>query len=631
MVKVFFTIFLFFVCLILSAQSSLTDSIFTLPETNISSSRLRNFAFAHQVDTIPAEYKKINTQNNLAQALSHQTNVFIKNYGPGRLATSAIRGASASQTAVIWNGFNLQSPMLGQVDFSLISAFFIDNISVQYGASSNLWGSGAIGGAILLENKLPYNQGWEINWHSNLASFGQHQNGLSLRFSNKKFVSKTSAFYHAAKNNFPFQTEKNITKKLKHSKLQQWAIQQENKIVIQENQELNFSSWYQESYREIPPNLFQSISVAYQKDRHWRNSLAWKFFSSKSRLSARTALFYEDLEYLDSIANIEGNSHAWTSSSALDYQYQFHPQHLVNIGTSFSYIQANAKNYLNQLEQKRFSFFIAYQWKNLKKTWKLSASIRKEFVENKFSPFVPAFAFKGQIIKDLFLSGNINASYRLPSFDDLYWSLGGNENLLPENAWSQDISLHLKKKYYSISFTGFNRNVDNWIIWLPQGAFWSPQNLLKVWSRGLESKVQAKFNTRKIHWNIGMNYTLIFSTNQKEKIKNDPSLHKQLIYVPLHKAVTNIHLSYQHWNVSLYQNYNGLVYTLADNSENLPSYFLQDVYLSRFFALKKTTLRLYFKVKNLWNKNYVVVATQVMPRRHFEFGINLSFNHKNTE
>ena len=628
MVKTFLSIFLFFVALNLSAQSSLTDSIFTLPEAKILNSRLENFAFGHRIDTISSAYQTINVQNNLAQTLSQQSSVFIKNYGPGRLATSSIRGASATQTAVIWEGFNLQSPMLGQVDFSLLPNFFIDHISVQHGGSSSLWGSGAIGGAIVLENKMAYDRGWQINWSSNLGSFGNYQNGLSIGFSNKKFSTKTSAFYHSAKNDFTYLNGENREQKLSHSSFYQWGIQQENKFNLQDNQQLSFTSWYQEADREIPPTLFQSTSDAVQKDRYWRNSLAWKFFTQESKLTIRTGLFYEQLEFNSLLNNISGKSHAWTSSSEVDYQYQFDRQHKFNLGANFSYIKAQAKNYLGTPQQNRLAFFLAYQWQNLKNTWKLSSSIRKEFVANKFSPFVPAFAFEGRIYSALFLSGNINASYRLPSFDDLYWSPGGNENLLPENGWSQSLSLRWQKKLYALSLTGFNRNVDNWIIWLPQSAYWSPDNLLEVWSRGLEAKLQTQFTTGHFQWRLEASYDLVFSTNQKEKIKADPSLHKQLIYVPLHKALTNIHVSYQHWNVSLYQNYNGLVYTLADNSESLASYFLQDIHLSRSLVFKKNTLALYAKVKNLWDKNYVVVATQVMPGRHFEVGINFKINNK---
>jgi len=50
-------------------------------------------------------------------------------------------GASASHTMVTWNGININSPMLGQLDFSLIPASFLDEVEVFYcsGSIRDLW------------------------------------------------------------------------------------------------------------------------------------------------------------------------------------------------------------------------------------------------------------------------------------------------------------------------------------------------------------------------------------------------------------------------------------------------------------------------------------------------------------
>ncbi len=629
MVKFIYTFFFLFSYGYLWAQADLTDTIFTLPETNIFSSRLQDFTLAQRLDTLGKKYKKINPQHNLGQALRQQSSVYIKDYGPGRLATTSMRGGSSTQTAVVWNGFNLQSPMLGQIDFSLLPIFFTDQVTVQYGSSSSLWGSGAIGGAIILANRSAYDQGLQIDWTSQVGSFGQFQNGLALGFSTKKITTKTSVFYHVAENDFPFLTENGDAKKLSHSQFEYWGVQQENRLAIGNNQQINFTSWYQEADREIPPTIFQQTSVARQKDRQWRNSLEWKYFQQKSNLSVRAGWFYEQFQYQDSIANIDGNSSAWTYSAAADYQYQIHPQHKFEVGLNFNYIQAQAKNYLDQPTEKRAALFLAYQWQSRKKNWRISTNIRKEWVNQRVGPLVPSLAFETKILPTLFLSGNVNASYRLPSFDDLYWSPGGNRDLLPEEAWSQSLALRLQKKQYSLSLTGFNRQVKNWIIWLPQGPFWSPQNLLEVWSRGFDAKAQVGFSLGDFHANIDLSYELVLSTNQKGKTENDPSVEQQLIYVPLHKAFTNIQLRYQHWNISLYQNYTGLVYTLADNSESLDAYFLQDFVLQRSLIFKQHRWEIFAKVKNLWDQNYVVVAAQAMPGRNYEFGIHFKFNHKN--
>src|SRR5688572_6926564 len=70
----------------------------------------------------------------LSDKLIDETSFYLKTYGNNQLSTITIRGTTASQTAVLWNGININSPTLGQTDFSLIPLFLFDDVSVQYGA-----------------------------------------------------------------------------------------------------------------------------------------------------------------------------------------------------------------------------------------------------------------------------------------------------------------------------------------------------------------------------------------------------------------------------------------------------------------------------------------------------------------
>ena len=64
--------------------------------------------------------------SSLSDLLSENTPIFIKNNGRGALATASFRGTAASHTQVVWNGININSPMTGSVDFSLIPVYIID-------------------------------------------------------------------------------------------------------------------------------------------------------------------------------------------------------------------------------------------------------------------------------------------------------------------------------------------------------------------------------------------------------------------------------------------------------------------------------------------------------------------------
>ncbi|MDQ3048949.1 MAG: Plug domain-containing protein, partial [Bacteroidota bacterium] len=126
-------------------QSPDPDSSLQLNVVEVSGSRQTVFSSGNKTETLDSLLlEKYNT--NLADILINESQIFIKSYGLGSLATTSFRGAGSSHTAVLWNGFNLQSPMNGLLDVSLVPSGFIKNIQIQYGGSGALWGSGAVGG-----------------------------------------------------------------------------------------------------------------------------------------------------------------------------------------------------------------------------------------------------------------------------------------------------------------------------------------------------------------------------------------------------------------------------------------------------------------------------------------------------
>ena len=67
---------------------------------------------------------KENIALSMADVLTFNSSVFVKNYGRATLSTVAFRGTSPSHTQVTWNGMRINNPMLGMTDFSTIPSYF---------------------------------------------------------------------------------------------------------------------------------------------------------------------------------------------------------------------------------------------------------------------------------------------------------------------------------------------------------------------------------------------------------------------------------------------------------------------------------------------------------------------------
>ena len=107
---------------------------------------------AKKLDTLVLQSK---STSNLSDLLIQHSPVFIKTYGPGGTSTASFRGTTASHTLVLWNGFQLNAPNLGQVDFSTIPVFLADDVSLNWGSGTSN-NSGGLGGAVNIDKYSPF-------------------------------------------------------------------------------------------------------------------------------------------------------------------------------------------------------------------------------------------------------------------------------------------------------------------------------------------------------------------------------------------------------------------------------------------------------------------------------------------
>jgi len=620
-----FTIFLLFFLAYLSAQAQV-DTTLALETVTITASRFRQQPVGHQVITLDSSRLQVVPSLSVADLLSQNTGIFIKSYGLGSLATSSIRGASASHTAVIWNGFPIQSPMLGQLDLALLPASFMDEIQLQSGGNGAIWGSGAVGGVLQLNNKLPYNQGLQFRYNNQIGSFAQWHHDVKINFSNTKFASSTRLLHQSAANNFPYYiTPDTPEQQQQNAGFRQTAILQENRFQIKSNQNLNFRIWLSKSQQEIPPTTTQNFSVAKQDNEFLRTTLDWQLIEKQWIVQARTGIFYDFIHYQDSIAGISSPSHSWTSISEAEAQWNLNANHRFHIGVNHSFSKAEADGYPQGQAQRQSAIFAAYRWQVSK--WRSQLSLRQGFANHDFIPLIPSFGLEHDITKWLLIKSNVTKNFRLPTLNDLYWQPGGNSNLQPENGWAEELTLqtHWKSVHWSFSYsvTGFNREVENWILWVPGASYWSPQNISEVWSRGLEQRLSWQLAVGSWQLEMTGGYDWIRSTQQKASV--EANVNKQLIYVPEQQAFGRLAIQFHDLQISYQHQYTGSVFTRSDNLASLPAYQLGYLHARYGLSFQKFSSNIFLQINNLWNEEYRVIERRRMPGRSFQLGISLHF------
>ncbi len=606
------------------------DTSLVLSEVTVTASRFRAGQLGNQVLEIDSSSLVLSPSRNLADVLQQHTTVFIKSYGLGSLATSSIRGAGASHTAIVWNGFQIRSPMLGQLDLALLPAVFIDEAQVQFGGNSALWGSGAVGGVIQLDNKIRFDQGWRLSLQNQTGSFGQWHHDARVHFSNHNFASTTRIFHQTAKNDFPYRIRPDAPERRQsNAAFRQTGILQENRIKLSPRQQVGVRLWLQRAGREIPPTTTQSFSVAEQEDEALRATLDWQYLGDQIIWQARTGIFGESIHFRDSIGGVDARSHSWTSISEAEGQWQLNAEHSFNFGINYTHTTGTADGYSDGKVQNQTALFVAHHWEN-QSGLRTRLSLRQGLADGAFLPIIPALGIEQDVTPWLLAKASVTRNYRLPTFNDLYWNPGGNPDLKPEDGWSQELGLesHFQTKTGKLSYsvTAFNRNIRDWIMWQPGDFFWSPQNVAKVWSRGLEQRLNYQSKINNIQFKISAGYDWIRSTNQQ--INREAAIGKQLIYVPDYQAFGNVSLTWQGVHIAYQHQYVGEVFTRSDNTAWLPAYQLGFLDLRYRADWQKFSGSLFFRVNNLWDAEYRAIENRRMPGRSFQAGFSFDFKQK---
>ena len=590
------------------------STILQLPTVTVSDSTIRS-----QYGPTTSQTWHLDQQapmQDLGRFLNSATGIFIKSFGGSGIATSSIRGSSAEQTLLLWNGVPIQSPMLGQVDLSLIQPGLMDKLGLIRGGHSAKWGSAAIGGVITLDNSLDWSGGHRAGFSTNVGSFGLRSGMFLMDLGKGNWSIRTRINHHQSENDFRFSRGQGHSReKLKHAAKRQQDIMQSFGLRLDNRTTLTADIWYQESDREIPPTIVQNTSVATFADKALRSLLKLQHQGHKGIYWIRASYISEDQKFYD---QFESNNKFQSVFLEAEHQKQGN-QGLVNLGLSFLHNAASTNNYIKTQSEDRLSFFTNYQITG--RRINANFSVRQTLIDGSLSPLLPSANAILKLSNKETISLKINRNFRVPTLNNRYWQPGGNRDLEEEKGWSQEIAFSTRRKRLTFDLIGFNRNIKNWILWAfnPGDNFVSAQNVARVWSRGIESRITIRTQVWGGLLTQKIDYDFIRSTNQSNNTLYDKN--QQLFYTPKNKFLVTLRfqksafdIRYEHAIVGKYDGIN----------ESLPGYDLGSLHTSYQWPCNDSMFRIFFSLENIWNQSYQVIERRPMPGTHFTFGSKIN-------
>ena len=610
-----------FLIVLPDVSASSADTVYAIPEVTVTATRLERSTFestAH-IDVVDGDVARRAGARHLGDVLQKSTGTFIRRYGAAGLASIALRGTGASQTAILLDGRRLTDPQLGQLDLTLLPAAIIKRVEVMNGTASPLYGADAIGGAVQLLTTPPAT-GTHVNVEAGAGAFGMQDAALSVGTAHGPFSLTLSADTESAENDYPY-----FSRALRRDLYLENADRRRSSFygsarVVTSGIDLRLSALNTRAERGL-----EGMSAASRHERQWdRSNRVWgelQFGSTTRQFRVGGLLQQGEIRYVNDLTDIDQTGSNRVVSVDAEVTQNLPGSWRLIGGMEAGFARAHHPH-LDKVREQRAAIFL--QTMGEMRGVLVNGAIRSDGYWNPDEPggltygtINPRIGVSLPLAEAVRIRASVARGFRPPTFNDRYWMPGGNPDLRPERGWTRDAGLVFQTARLSADLTTFFVSTRDQIVWIPvSGTVWSPQNLANTRSVGVETsiRIQQPLGSALLQTNLSYSFTHA----------RDRSIESQgqfLRYVPRDLVRAGVSLRRGRFEGALAIDYTGRRYINADGSDWLEPFLTASVRVSTSFDIGGAQLRSGIIIENLFDAEYAIVAGHPMPPRHLRLTI----------
>ncbi len=600
---------------------------------------LRKYQSGAKIETIGAAQIEMTQEGGIENVLMRFAPIYIKS-NAGGLSTIRFRGTSPDHTSVNFGGINVNSLTLGHSNLSNIPSFLFDKISLQYGSSSAVNGSGAIGGALYLGLENSWTDGVKLSVKSSAGSFGEFLGGAKVYVGNGKWESVTRLYYYEKENDFSFNNPYTgdvenpgaVRDIQQGASIKNQGILQQLNYRFTERQYFKSSVWIENSWHQIQPNMQSNYHYNGTQEIDNDNVRVWTEYANNERFVRfkAGAGYVHDMQVYDKIEEqIIGTDRLIGEMQATS---DFDSGLGLKAGVKYKYINPNVFSYPDSVIdfEQRFDIFCSAFYRVSRKL-KFTLNLRQMFVTNFSVPFTPSLG--GEYILStggksfVKFMGAVAKSYRVPTFNDRYWGTQGNPNLKPEEGMNYEAGAAFnfidEQVKTTVGVNAFYMDVENWIEWRNFGE-WRAENVQEVVSKGVELRWNSKFPLGIFDAGFTLNYTFNL-VEPVATIEENGLLNRQMNYVPKQMGNSSFGLKYKNLRFFADGQFTGKRFT-DDFGNELPAYFVANCGVGYKLTFGKQVFDLTLSSNNIFDADYQNQKYYAMPGRYFRMGVKYETN-----
>ncbi len=641
------------------------------------------------------QLERLNTLS-VADALRYFSGIQLKDYGGvGGIKTVNIRSMGTHHLGISYDGVQLGNAQNGQIDLGQFSLDNVEEITLYNGQKSAIFQPASDfgnAGAIYIRTKAPEFGSGE---QTHLKIKAQYGSSDMLRTSvlweqrlSEKVSSSVSAGFLTASGKYKFRYERRYPNG--ETAWDTTAVRQNGDIHAERLEANLFGKLYQggwqakayiyNSARGIPGAIVNNVwrrgerqqdlntfvQASFDKNigdgfsTRWLAKYAYYNTHYENRDSTQLPVDnrYKQQELYLSTANVLELLPNWSASLSYDFKwnkldadtwnfaYPTRISNLISLATAIDYKHLKAQasvlaTFIHDRTHKRITGGTGETGNSGLSGLSGDSGISEASGPSEISSsaslsrltpavFVNIYPFRGTFFS---LRAYVKQSFRMPTFNDLYYTDMGNANLVPESALQYDAGFALNKHFQNgfirhaeMHFDAYYNIVHDKIVAYPKGQQfrWTMLNLGKVHIKGLDIEAEADCSIgRCITATIRAQYT--YQDARDVTDPGDSYYRHQIPYIPWHSGSAILGLNWKSWNLNYSFIYAGERYDEQENIlyNHMEPWYTSDLSLRYWFMVNSLRFTAQAEVNNLLDQQYEVIVNYPMPGRNFKLTLSV--------
>lgn len=603
---------------------------------------------------------------SVADAIRYFSGVQIKDYGGiGGLKTINVRSMGTNHMGIFYDGIQLGNAQNGQIDLGRYSLDNVAEISLHNGQKSNIFQSakdyGSAGTVYITTKRPTFEEGKSYNLRVGLkgGSFGLIAPSLAWEQKLPRgFSAAASTELIKSHGRYPF----------RYKRVFEDGTVAYDTTAIRENGDITALRAELMAYKTLPDGEWDIHGYYYHSKRGLPGPIVRNVFQHGQRLEDES--YFVQSKYRQRLTDrysLKINAkyandytcymdNEWTSPLYVDNRYLQHELYAsaanmvelwdwlkLNLAVDYqlNVMQANLVNFVQPTRHTVLTALAAeakWRWFTLQVSG-LGTFVREQIKqEGAVAPrkdiFTPAVVLSVKPLpeEELYIEAFYKDIFRLPTFNDLYYTFIGNADLRPEYATQYNLGLRYTfspkegwMKALQLKLDAYYNEITDKIVAVPAGNMfrWMMLNLGRVEIRGVELTANTHLRPTK---DLSLTGQLAYTYQNAQDVTNpkDKNYKHQIIYIPKHSGSVIASADYKSWGLNYSFIYTGERYNTKYNDANshmLP-WYTHDLSLRKVFSFRdRYSLRVSLDINNLLDQHYDVVLNYPMPGRNYKVSL----------